>query len=625
MLDTTPAPSVAEQSEDTDIPETPVATATPPDDKPRVRRLRPPRIPRADLVPVALLTLAALYLFGHLVTGPSTHYLTNSTSDQTQFCWWLEWVAKAVPHGMNPLHITDQNAPIGFNGMGNTMVLALSVAAIPLTLLFGSAATYVLLLVGGVAVTAIAWYWLFSRFLVRSRVAATLAAALCSYGPPMASHANGHVNIVVHFAIPLIIGTVLRLVTEGKVLRRGLIIGLLASVQLLIGEEVLLFAALGFGAFLVILGAQRWGVVRAAWPRTVLGLLVAGAVTLAATGYMLWYQFFGPQHYKGLPYLYWYSSDVTALYRLPANSLGGNKGSLLYSFNGAAEQNAFFGLPLLVLAALLVVWLWRDAVVRSAALVGAVFAILSLGTYITVNNHYTGHAGLWLYLHTYPLLDSLTPARFTFVSTVMLAVLLARGVDRISGLLPVAAKVGIPVRPIAAVVLVMALLPIAPLPLPTQNWPKVPAFFTDGTWHRYVDEGGTVVAVPITRTPDKTAGLNWQLATDLHFRIAGGYFLGPWDADQYGGDQHGWFNAKPRATSTLLDMLADSGIQPAIGAAQRADAATDLRYWQAQLIVLDPTDVKYPAQLKSAVDDLVGPGTFVDGVWVWPVRAISGA
>jgi hypothetical protein len=401
-------------------------------------------------------------------------------------------------------------------------------------------------------------------------------------------------------------------------------LGLLAIVQLLSGEEVLLIAALGFGVFLLALGVQRPGAVRAAWRRTALGLALASVIALAATGYLLWYQFFGPLHYNGLPFLYWYSSDVTTLTRLPTNSLAGNSTSLAYSFFGPAEQNAFFGVPLLVLTVLVAAWLWRDAVVRAATLTAVLFAVLSFGTAITVDNHPTGQPGLWKLFQHVPVLDSLTPSRLTMVTTVMIAIMIARALDRVRALAPAAKSAGIPLRPIAAAAVALALVPIAPLPLAAANWPSVPAFFTGGTWRRYVDEGGTVVAVPITRSA-KTVGLNWQLAADLHFKIAGGYFLGPWDTDKYGGDQHGWFDAKPRPTSTLLDVLAVTGTWQPITDTDRANAVTDLRFWRAQVMVLDPVTTKHPDELKAAVDQLVGPGTFVDGVWVWDVRRLSGA
>ncbi len=625
MLDTTPSPDVAPQTQAADTPDLPPATGARPTTAPG--RWRAAVLRHPDRLAVALLALGSAYLYAHLLTGPGRHDLTGAGSDPEQVCFWLEWVAKAVTHGLNPLHVTDQNAPIGFNGAGTTMVLAISVVAIPLTLLVGAKLTYLLILVVGLAATAAAWYRLFSRHLVGSRVAAFVGAGFCAYAPPMASHANGHVNIVVHFAIPLIIATVLRLATSpGRVVRRGLLLGALTTVQVLIGEEVLLIAALGFGVLLAAYVAQRPRLLRPALPRVAAGLAIGGALALAATGYVLWYQFLGPQHYRGLPYLYWYNSDVSALWRLPANSFAGNPAtSLPFSFNGAAEQNAFFGIPLLVLFALLVAWLWRDALVRAAAFTAAVFAVLSWGTYLTVNGVPTSHLGPWHYLYKLPMLDSLTPARFTFVTSVMIAVVLARGVQRVSELVPVAVSLRVPLRTLTAVALVGALAPIAPHPLPARNWPAVPAFFTDGTWRKYVDEGGTVVAVPVTRTPLKTAGLDWQLATDLDFRIAGGYFLGPWDADRNGGPDHGWFNAKPRPTSDLLDTLSDSGELPQITDADRANAVADLRYWQAQAIVLDPASVQYPVQLKAAVDLLVGPGTYVDGVWVWPVRTISGA
>ena len=61
----------------------------------------------------------------------------------------------------------------------------------------------------------------------------------------MVSHANGHPNFVAQFLVPVIVDRVLRLAEGRRPVRDGVVLGLLAAWQVLIGEEVLLLTAVG--------------------------------------------------------------------------------------------------------------------------------------------------------------------------------------------------------------------------------------------------------------------------------------------------------------------------------------------------------------------------------------------
>ena len=81
---------------------------------------------------------------------------------------------KAYPprHHVNPLISGLQNAPLGVNMMANTAMLGFSIPMTPVTLVFGPTVTWAIALTGSLAGTAAAWYWVFSRHLVKSRAAA---------------------------------------------------------------------------------------------------------------------------------------------------------------------------------------------------------------------------------------------------------------------------------------------------------------------------------------------------------------------------------------------------------------------------------------------------------------------
>ena len=159
--------------------------------------------------------------------------------------------------------------------------------------------------------------------------------------------------------------------------------------------------------------------------------------------------------------------------------------------------------------------------------------------------------------------------------------------------------------------------PLVPTPLPVVERSTPPAFFADGTWREFVDDG-SVVTVPLPR-PESASALSWQRAADFGYPIAGGYFVGP-----AGAEQKGKYGPDDRPTALLLAKVADKGVVPLIDAHTRAVALADLRFWRADVVVLPPTQ-NGPA-LAATLTDLLGtPGRYVDGVRVWDVRAIAAA
>ncbi len=587
---------------------------------------------QADLLALAAYAVLAGWLFAHLITGVHTHYLSDSNSDQRAFEYYFTWVAKAVTHGTNPFFLPIMNAPFGVNGMGNTVVYALSIPLTPITLWLGATTSFTLALVLGMTASGWAWYWLFSRVLSPggrpvSRLAAAIGGGLVAFSPAMVSQANGHVNMVVNFALPAIIGLTLRLRERAHRVRRGLLLGLFAIIQVMTGAEILLVTALGFGIFLIAYGVQRPAEIRAAWRGVAIGLAIAVAVTLPVVAYPIWFQFYGPQHYDGLPFTHYGYNDIMSYVNFPTHSLGGGRGAPgPYNQKNVTEENSFFGWPLVVLTIGLVWWFRRSVLARAAAVTGAVFAVFSLGERIHFQTRYTGIPGPWRAIAKLPLMGNIIPSRLAFVVLPMIAILIILATERIRELLPKARAVGIPLRALWLGTLAVALVPLLPTPLPVVVRPATPAFFSDGTWRQYVDQGGTVVAVPLTRSPTNAYAFDWQRAAGLDFDIAGGYFLGPWPADEHGPDGHGWYDQKARPTDLFLAQVQKTGPLPVVTTADQANAREDLRYWHAQALVMDPGTAPQPALLKLLVDKLFGvTGQSVDGVVVWEVRDLSGA
>jgi hypothetical protein len=173
---------------------------------------------------------------------------------------------------------------------------------------------------------------------------------------------------------------------------------------------------------------------------------------------------------------------------------------------------------------------------------------------------------------------------------------------------------------------VAALLPLVPIPLLGRDREPVPHFISSGAWQEYVSDGGTIVPVPLPNDllPD---GQRWQAAALAKaaghgspvFRLPSGFFLGPG-----GPDGTGRIGPIPRPTAALLEQVAKTGLIPSLSRVDRFNAREDLRYWDAQVVILADTvhgahwDTHQPA-LLNVMTDLLGPPQRVDDVWLWHI------
>jgi hypothetical protein len=341
------------------------------------------------------------------------------------------------------------------------------------------------------------------------------------------------------------------------------------------------------------------------------GLGSGALVTLSLVAFPLWWQFFGPQSYHGLDHGPT-GNDLVAFTRYASQSIAGDPVSAGDVAINRTEENAFFGWPLIVLVVVILCWLRHDAVARSLGIAAFVMAWLSTGVELVIAHEPTGVPGPWAILTELPLLDSVLESRLTLGCVPAIAALLALAADRMHTM-----RGDTTVRLLWIGSLTAALLPLVPLPLETYDRPPVPRFLADGTWRSYVDPGGAVVPVPVA-TPGYSEPMHWQVEAGLGYPMPEGYFLGPSGPD----DPRGRYGAAQRPTSQLLRTVAARGEPATIGPRERSNALADLRYWNADLVVLAPRD--HDQALRTTLTDLLGrPGKWVGDVWIWDVRELT--
>ncbi len=463
----------------------------------------------------------------------------------------------------------------------------------------------------GLAGTAAAWYWVLSRHLVTSRVAAWIGGLWCGFAPAMVSHANGHVNFVSQFVVPFLVWQVLRLREPGRVWRGGVLLGLLVVLQVFVNEEVLLFTALALAAFLIAYAVMdRRRAMRDA-RHFLAGLGVAAVVSLALLAYPLAVQFTGPGSYRGQPFRSdEYVTDLLSLGAFARQSLAGNAEVARWLSVSVTEENTFWGPIGLLMIVVSAVLLWRRSVAaRAAAIAWLVMLIMSMGPWLQVAKQPTPIPLPFGLVSHVPIIDLVSVTRFAMASATIAGVLLALATDR-------ARELPGKGRRWFRIGLVLALVPLAPKPLPVVAADPLPAFLTQGTWRQYVTADRTLVPVPLPEVTTGRTGMRWAALSGLEFKVPRGYFMGPVNPPD---DLTGSWNAPRRFTSDLLWRVREYGDVPDITAADRRKITADLIYWRAAVVVLVP-DSRNGTALLATLTGALGPPRSVGGVQLWDVR-----
>jgi hypothetical protein len=604
--------------------------------------VRPRRRIWIDLGVYAVFLMIALWVVGKFWAGGRIS--SDDASDQAFFEWMLAHGAQVVTHGASPLFASQLNVPTGVNLMANTSILALSIPIAPITLLFGPAVSYAVLLMLGLAGTAGAWYFVLSRHVVRARSAAIIGGVLAGFGPAMIAHSNGHPNIISQFLIPFLAWRVLRMREPGRVVRNGVSVGLLVVAQVFINEEILFITAIALAILLACLAFARRDEARAALRPFLTALGIAAGVAGVLLAYPLWQQFFGPQSYHGLnPDLLAYGTDLAAFGAFGGRTVVGSFTNTSHLSPNPVEQNAFFGVPMILTFGVAIYWLRRSKLAIGLAVTAGVLAVLSLGKDLIINGAHTSIPLPWWVLSKLPVFDSVVPTRMSLLVLPVMAVIVALAHDHViasygrgsvkrldpnhadaANQAPAAVESGATVprrsrlrrpRLVWLTLLVVALATLLPIPISTVAETPAPAFIASGTWKNYVAANQTLVSVPL---PQEGAvdGMFWAADDDLAIQLPRGYFLGPDPA-------HGKmaiFGAPDRPTATLLETVEEDNRPAVVHSGDRKAAIADLRYWHAAVVIQVP-GAQSDKALRATLTDLLGfKPKYSGGVWVWDVR-----
>jgi hypothetical protein len=573
--------------------------------------------------------LMACYLLHSLVLHPTTTLFQENGQDQIIFTWMLGAVATSLRHLHNPLYTHLINAPIGANVIANPSIFLYSLVFTPLTLTAGPAVSHTIILVSDLVAAGVAWRWFLLRNTDVGRVGAFVGGLLCAFGPAMVAQSIGHTNLAAQWAVPLIIDQILRLVRLPKdagwrrAAKHGVLLGLLVVVQVLIGEEVLLIAAMGFGVFVLWYALQAvvtkprdtLDAVRAYRPgMPELGLGVGVGLAGAVLAYPLYYQFRGPESFAAIPY--WpfapWASDLRSFFLFPDASIAGSPKLNSTLVVSQSEQSSLYGWPLLLVVLAILVWRWRDPVVRAVFLSILTLIALAAGTQPQWNNTVLAHHGLWSVVDGLPFMKNALPIRVPMALAPLFAYLLATSGRK---------ALRLPSRPLrygAVGVLAAALVPLFPTPPQTYTTSALPPFITRNEWRQCATPGTNLMAVPYP-TDGRMNAMRWQYNTvhggsGMGFPIVGGRSFGP----GYGPHTVAISGPLPRFTSIMLQTVDSTGTVPHLTAADRAKIADDMAFWNTNCVIV--LDAAHPAADARVLTTLFGPSQEIGGVRVWRPR-----
>jgi hypothetical protein len=551
----------------------------------------------------------ALVATARVWTSPETSY-AGYPGDPEQSMWFLRWTPYALTHGINPLSTAHIGFPQGTNLMWNTAMVALGIVLWPITVTAGPVVAYDVAVLLALALSGVAAYAVLRR-LVGPGLPALAGALLFELSPYAAAHVLGQLNLTVAVTPPLVL-----LLLDAIVRRRrmrawkpGVLLGLLAALQLMTSEEMLASAAVAGAVLLgVMLACQpdRRAALRMSLPRLGGGLGAALCVALPLVAVPLLTQFFGAQRIHGpLQQPGTFVSDLLNLV-VPTRAqlvAPGAATDISQRFSGnLVEWSAYIGVPLLALLAVTARRHWQDGTVRVAAVTGAVTLVLSFGPWLHVAGVDTHIPMPFLLLQHVPLLGDMLPGRLTVYVFLAAAVLLAVAVR----------DAATPRAKLLVAVCAATVLPAVPLPAQHVD---VPAFFTSAS-AASLPTGGSVLVAPYVSSFAESQVMLWQAQAGMSFRMPEGYAMMP----AAGGTAH--LGPAPTALSRAMQAIAGGNRTaaplPTLSRDTRSALQADLRAWDVRAVIVGPMDGGHDAMVALFTDLLGCAPSQQGGVDLWP-------
>jgi hypothetical protein len=454
----------------------------------------------------------ALQYFGlHTLRGWSSSYI-GLGQDPPSYMWFLVWWPYALTHGLNPFITKLVWAPGGANLLWSLSIPLPALVAYPVTKLFGPIFAHNVLCILALPLNALAAFILY-RYLCSRFWPSLLAGYLFGFSTYAIAETLSHLPLLLLWPIPLGVYLVVRRVRgEIRWWRFVALTALLIVVEFLCCNEFVGTAAvIGALTMLVALAFTREDLRNRLW-RTSWSIVCAFTLATLLLTPLLYYAFaFGFPH--GSFYLPSVGSNdlLNFIIPTPATVFGDSFGfqSLARRFtSNYSEESAYVG-PLLLLA---VLWYsleqWYDPRTKILTISFVLVCLASLGPTL----HIAGKPGVtlpWTAMVHLPLVDKVLPQRLMPFAFLALGAMMTFFLTKAQHLTT---------KWILAILGTLLLIPN-----PGRGWSttlKIPPFFSDGTYRRYLTSGETIVALPYAYQGNS---MLWQALSQMYFSMAGGW------------------------------------------------------------------------------------------------------
>jgi hypothetical protein len=383
-------------------------------------------------VTVLYLAMSIGLWWGVWTTHPSS-VTTCGCGDAARFLWFFEWPAFALTHGHSLLYSQWLFHPTGINLLNDTSVLALGIVLTPVTVLFGPVTTMNVALALAPVLSGLAMFVLLRRW-VAWMPAAFFGGLLYGFSPFLITElAYNQLNIAFLAIPPLLVLALDELLVRQRrsPYRAGVAVGALVVVQFFVSTEILLIMAIA-----VIIGvAMVIGWVTVGKPdgwrpkvgHAVRGSATALGVTVVTLAYPAWYLLRGPAHLIGPIWsngaIDHYGNSFTSLWRDVGSGQLAGEMLRFGGYQGTPMPGlGYLGAGVIVVAVVgALVWR-RDRRILLFSALGLVAVALSLGPGY-------GHWVPWVMAEHVPWVENIVEIRFSVVTTLCLAIVVAVAID----------------------------------------------------------------------------------------------------------------------------------------------------------------------------------------------------
>ena len=463
------------------------------------------------------LALSMLFFGRGLVGHFTTRHVGKAIGDSALIAWFLQWLAHAVVHRIDPFYTDLVWAPASLNMAWTTWMPLIGLLLMPITRTLGPVASLNVLYLLALPLGSWSAFVLY-RYLTGSWCASLVGGYLFGFSGYMLYRLwEGDPQLLLVFPVVLSLWLVQRALRAE--IRPHVFVCALAAmlvVEFLISLEIFATATM-FAAIVFVLacGFFDGGDTRKRLRALIVPIIASYAIALAAVApyFYFFFAIAAPQAPMWQPFLF--SADLS-FFVLPSwVSEPGRLGFVARTFDRMPNTVNYVGFSYLgpVMLAIVAVFTWqhwREARTRLLLWTMLIAAVLSCGPWLTIG----GRRLMWMpgaLLSAIPLIRNALPLWFTMY--LMLAAALVVAIWLASSGASTAVKSTVA---LAAVLFAMPRLSPAFWVTPVDT----PAFFLSGAYRNYLQHGEIVLPVPYGWRGNS---LMWQAQTDMYFRMAGAW------------------------------------------------------------------------------------------------------